>query len=220
MPRSSTIVLTVAGILFFTFVAGLVVSSLVRPTVEGFAPSSPSPEEVGAAAVGPTVYTVDATAHDRWVYFDFSRNSVVHVTNRSSLDWDIAFQRHRMITNGGGTNRLGRAGVADLGPVRLDSMPSTPMPEFVADERRGDERRNRLLEDWYEYSWTSHLLRPADRVYAIRTADGRYAVLRFLGYYCPGARPGCVTFRYRYRGDGLWGFRPVSNPPNTRARAP
>jgi len=23
-----------------------------------------------------------------------------------------------------------------------------------------------------------------------------------LGYYCPGSRPGCVTFRYVYQGDG------------------
>ncbi len=59
-----------------------------------------------------------------------------------------------------------------------------------------------MADDWYEYSWPSHVLKPADRAYAIRTADGNFAVLRFLGYYCPGGRPGCVTFRYRYRGDG------------------
>jgi len=77
-----------------------------------------------------------------------------------------------------------------------------PDTGYVVDQRRGDTPRNRLLEDWYYYSWTSHILRPADRTYAVRTADGKYAVLRSLGYYCPGGRPGCVAFRYRYRGDG------------------
>ncbi len=26
--------------------------------------------------------------------------------------------------------------------------------------------------------------------------------MRLLSYYCPGGQSGCVTFRYRYRGDG------------------
>ena len=34
------------------------------------------------------------------------------------------------------------------------------------------------------------------------TADGRYAKLQLLSYYCPGARPGCLTFRYVYQGAG------------------
>ncbi len=59
-----------------------------------------------------------------------------------------------------------------------------------------------MLENWYEYSWLSHILTPADRTFALRTADGKYAILRFLSYYCPGGRPGCVTFEYVYRGDG------------------
>ena len=36
----------------------------------------------------------------------------------------------------------------------------------------------------------------------VRTADGRYAKLEILGYYCPGAHPGCLTFRYVFQGDG------------------
>jgi hypothetical protein len=194
-------------------IAGVVASSLVRPQVETFVPSPAAPEEVGVASVGPQVYTVDATSHDRWVYFDFSRGSVVEVQSRRSLDWDIAFQRHRMITNGGATNPLGRAGVIDLG--LLDPLSALELPDggYVTDEQRGDRPRNRVLEDWYDYSWTTHVLRPADRSYAIRTADGRYAVLRFLGYYCPGGRPGCVAFRYRYRGDGARSFGNPDPPP-------
>jgi hypothetical protein len=39
-------------------------------------------------------------------------------------------------------------------------------------------------------------------VWAVRTADGRYAKLEMVGYYCPGPQPGCPTFRYVYQGDG------------------
>jgi hypothetical protein len=201
-PRTSTIVLSTVGIVFVALIVGVVASSLVRPEVETFVPSAVAPEEVGARSVGPLVYTVDATAHDRWVYFDFSRGSVVDIGSRRSLDWDIAFQRHRMISNGGATNSLGLAAVLDLGPVNIDSVLVLPASGYVTDEQPGDTPRNRLLEDWYDYSWISHLLRPADRAFALRTADGKIAVLRFLGYYCPGGQPGCVTFRYYYRGDG------------------
>lgn len=196
------------GITFVVLIVGVVASSLVRPEVETFVPSAATPEEVGERSVGPRVYTVDATAHDRWVYFDFSRGSVVDVRSRRSLDWDIAFQRHRMISNGGATNSLGLAAVLDLGPVNIDSALVLPESGYVTDERPGDAPRNRLLEDWYDYSWTSHLLRSADRAYALRTADGKFAVFRFLGYYCPGGQPGCVTFRYHYRGDGKRSFGP------------
>ena len=55
-----------------------------------------------------------------------------------------------------------------------------------------------VVEDWYSYSFTTHVLRPRDRTFAIRTAAGRHAALRFLSYYCPGAQPGCVTVRYRF----------------------
>jgi hypothetical protein len=44
-------------------------------------------------------------------------------------------------------------------------------------------------------------------VYAIRTADGRYAKLEIVSYYCPGAVSGCLTFRYAYQGSGARAFR-------------
>jgi hypothetical protein len=36
----------------------------------------------------------------------------------------------------------------------------------------------------------------------VRTADGRFAKMRILSYYCTGATPGCVTFEYVYQGSG------------------
>lgn len=212
-PKTSTILLVLVGSAFTLAILVMVVASLHRPEVATFAPSPIGAADVGDRTVGPLTYTVDATAHDRWTYFDFSRGSVVAIDSRRSLDWDIAFQRHRMITNSGDTNPLGQAGVIDLGPVPLDSALTVPAEGYSVDQRSGDASRSRVLEDWYDYSWTSHLLRPGDRAYAIRTADGRYVLLRFQGYYCPGGVPGCVTFRYRYRGDGGRAFPAVADPP-------
>jgi hypothetical protein len=63
--------------------------------------------------------------------------------------------------------------------------------------RVNDSGGSRDLERWYTYSWTSHLLTSKGHVYGVRTADGRHATLEIVSYYCPGARPGCVTIRYR-----------------------
>jgi hypothetical protein len=71
----------------------------------------------------------------------------------------------------------------------------------VANEGRA-EPRNPAIASWYRYGFFSHVLTPKPHVWAVRTADGRYAKLEMLGYYCPGAQPGCPTFRYVYQGDG------------------
>ena len=201
-PKLSTLVLAAVGLLFVVLVATMVASSLTRPAVETFVPTPPRPGEVDDEFVGPRDYTVDATVHDSWVYFDFSRGSVVEIGSRRSLDWDIAFQRHRMITNGGATNSLGMAGVVDIGSIPPGTELQAPATGYVSDEQSGNNTRNPVLENWYDYSWTSHLLSPTNSSYALRTADGKYAVVKFLGYYCPGAQPGCITFQYRYAGNG------------------
>ena len=56
-----------------------------------------------------------------------------------------------------------------------------------------------ILDEWYTYSFTSHVLRPKDQTLGIRTAKGQHVALRFLSYYCTGAQPGCVTIRYAFR---------------------
>ena len=115
-------------------------------------------------------------------------------------EWDLAFQRFYIVANGG-AGFAGRGGLLDLGPVPFDSVKVVPENGYVASEA-GRDTTNAATAEWYDYSFTSHLLTPRPRTYAVRTADGRYAKLEVVGYYCPGARPGCLTFRYVYQGDG------------------
>lgn len=180
----------------------LVSSTLRREAPPSYAPTPARPAEVGDALVGPTVYTVDARDPDAWRYFDLSRGSVVE--DPGPLEWDLAFQRNRIIANGG-DGFAGRGGIADLGTVPFDSLPAAPPDGYAA---TGRDSVNAAIEDWYEYSFTSHLLTPRPRTYAVRTADGRYAKVELLAYYCPGAVAGCMTFRYEYQGSGSRSFEP------------
>lgn len=178
----------------------LLTASLRTPDVQEYAPTPPDPRptDPDAGVVGPIVVTVDATASDGWRYFDFSRGSVVE--RPGPREWDLAFRRFRMIANGG-EGFAGAGGVVDLGEMAPDEIPEAPRGGYVETEVRSDSS-NAALEDWYDYGFFDHLLTPKPRTWAVRTAEGHYALVRILGYYCPGARPGCVTLEYRYRPDG------------------
>ncbi|MEX2581877.1 MAG: HmuY family protein [Gemmatimonadota bacterium] len=176
----------------------LVVMALNRTAPPTFVPTVRDPRPDPAGIVGPELFTADATVPERWRFFSFARGVLVDDTD--SLAWDLAFRRFQVMANGG-AGFAGSGGIVDLGEVPFDDVLTVPADGYVSNRVRGDTI-NTAIQDWYSYSYLSHLLSPKPRVYAIRTADGRYAKLQFLGYYCPGAQPGCVTFRYVFQADG------------------
>jgi len=169
----------------------LVALTLRQPDVPGYPPTAVTPSDVGRRLVGPVLYTVDATEAEAWRYFSFRLGSIV---TDESKGWDLAFRRYAIITSQGG-------GALDLGERRFDEVRSVPADGYIATERAG-EPRNPAIASWYRYGFFSHVLSPKPHVWALRTADGRYAKLEMVGYYCADARPGCPTFRYVYQGDG------------------
>jgi hypothetical protein len=194
--RSSWVAGLVIGALVLA-AAALVLGSLRRPEVATYVPTTADPKDVGSRLVGPVTYTVDASA-ERWLYFDFSTGSTVE--SPGPLDWDLGLRRFNVIANGG-PGFPGEGGAIDLGEVDFQSVGQLPANGYQGNAP-GRDSANTALRRWYDYGFSSHLLTPKPRVYAIRTADGRYAKLEFLSYYCPGALPGCVTFRYVYDGRG------------------
>ena len=177
--------------------ASLVIGTLDRPEPPSYSPTPPAPREVGAGAAGPAIVTIDASDGGRWRYWDFSRASVVE--SPGPLDWDLAFRRNEIAVNGGADFR--GAGGARFVTAPFDSVRVAPAERYRTAASPRDSG-SPAFDDWYDYGFTTHLLTPRARTYAIRTADGKYAKLEILGYYCPGARAGCPTFRFYYRGDG------------------
>jgi hypothetical protein len=167
----------------------LVALTLRQPLMPTYAPTVSAPHDVGAALIGPVLYTVDATAPDVWRAFSFRLGSVV-----DGVQGDLAFRRYSIVAGLG-------AGIRDLGATRFDEVREVPSDGYLANEGQADPR-NPAIAAWYSYGLFSHVLSPKPHVWAVRTADGRYAKMEIVGYYCPGARPGCLTFRYVYRGDG------------------
>ncbi len=175
-----------------------VMESLQSPELQWYTVSAVDPEEVGETTVGPLVYTVDGR-RNQLTYFDFSTGSAIE-GEPDPLGWDLAFRRFTILANGG-PGLSGEGGILDLGEVALDSVTHVPTGDYETNQANA-EMANPAIARWYTYSWTSHILKAKPHVYAVRTADGRYAIFEILSYYCPGATAGCVTIRYVYQGGG------------------
>jgi hypothetical protein len=203
LDRGTVAVLTVALTVLSVMVL-IVVMGVNRPNPPTFVPTAAGAAGAGGKLVGPTVFTLDASAPDRWQFFSFEQGGVVQ--NPDALGWDLAFRRFQVIANGG-QGFAGDGGIADLGEASFDQIETVPESGYEVNTVRSDTV-NAAVRDWYDYSYLSHLLSPKPRVYAVRTAEGRFAKLQFVGYYCPGAIPGCMTFRYVYQGAGGHDLRP------------
>jgi len=107
---------------------------------------------------------------------------------------DLAFKRYAIVAGPG-------AGIRDLGETAFDAVRAVPADGYRGNEGAA-EPRNPAIAAWYRYGFFTHVLTPRPHVWAVRTADARYAKLELVGYYCPGPQAGCVTFRYVYQGDG------------------
>lgn len=189
MSARPPILVLVMSAAFLLLVTSLLIGSLATPESPPFALTVPRAALVGDSLVGPASYTLDASATDRWRYFDFGRNAAV-----DSGPWDIAFRRFHLIVAPGG-------GIVDLGRVPFDSVAELPAAGYL-DNASGPDTTNPGVGKWYEYSMFSHLLTSKHHVYGVQTPGGRYAKLELLAYYCRDAGTACVTFRYAYQGNG------------------
>jgi len=163
------------------------------------------------AAVNPNLLptstiVIDATNEEQWTYFDFSRGKQVNIHDPSSLEWDLAFRRGKIITNGGATNKFGKAGLIDLGEVSFDAVENVPLKDFISDKSTRTQTENPLLVQWYKYNYISHKLTARKNVYVMRTSNGKFAKIQFLSFYCADKQPGCIQMKYAYQDEGTKSF--------------
>ncbi|MFQ5716585.1 MAG: HmuY family protein [Nitrospinales bacterium] len=160
--------------------------------------------------MAPQYVLVNASSEKDWTYFDFSRGKAVDIYDPSSLEWDLAFRRGKVITNGGATNKFGDAGVKDLGVKDFETVAEVPVDSYVQDASTRTETENPLLKKWYKYNYLTHKLSAKKNIYAMRTAKGKYAKVQFLSFYCENKETGCIKMRYVYQDNGTNSFLKTS----------
>lgn len=149
---------------------------------------------------------LNASSEKEWTYFDFSRSDQVKIFDRSSLEWDLAFRRAKVLSNSGASNKIGKAGLLDLGEVDFDRLTEVPKDNYVQDTPTRTEPENTVMLKWYKYNYLNHKLSPKNNVYAVRTADNKFAKIQFLSFYCANNEPGCIKMRYVYQDNGSNSF--------------
>ncbi len=198
IPKPLAIGLGVFGAVAVLLVAGWALWGLFGPGPNGYSPTSGQALEVAGQPPNVFQYTIDARRRSDWAYFSFSRGTAV-ATSQVSLDWDLAFRRTDLLTNGGETNPASHGGAFDFGDVPLGESQALPADSYLADtthEERGLE--NPALHGWYSYDWIKHVVSSKGHTYGVTTATGETASVIFLSYYCDDGSAGCITFQYLY----------------------
>ena len=145
---------------------------------------------------------INASSEDNWVYFDFSRGQVVDIHDKTSLEWDLAFRRSKVISNGGATNKFGKAGLINLGSLNFNQVIDVPLDNYTPDIATKTETQNPILLKWYSYNYLTHKLTAKPHTYAVKTADNKYVKVKFLNFYCTNKETGCIKMQYVYQDNG------------------
>lgn len=137
---------------------------------------------------GVTRTQVNATNQNAWVYLDLDGPAEVPAGEAvGATQWELAFQRYRIISNGG-VSGVGSAEVAILPGADFDSLTVPPASGYLRDAPDGSDSNNDLdsaflLGDgWYAYDFNEHRLAPRDVVYVLKTDTGFFK-LKFVAYY-------------------------------------
>ena len=145
---------------------------------------------------------INASSEENWVYFDFSRGGVVDIHDKTSLEWDLAFRRSKVISNGGATNKFGKAGLINLGSLNFDQVVEVPRDNYIQDMATRTETQNPILLKWYRYNYLTHKLSAKPNTYAVKTANSKYVKVKFLDFYCINKETGCIKMQYVYQNNG------------------
>lgn len=103
--------------------------------------------------------------------------------------WELGFERYFFYLNGG-VNGTGGVEALVITDQSFDAITSAP-----ADGWATDTEDVYVLEDWYIYDSTNHVLTAADQVYLVRNPAGEVWKVQFIDYYDDYGNTGFPSFR-------------------------
>ncbi len=171
------------------------------------------------------VDNIETKAFDKWVYFSFEKGILGTYTEnefdyKNSLDWDLAFHRWDVRTNGGESGKgkgaacavnyqdlnveLWSLNFASLAFVNDSKIKTYMAPPDMNAETDADQRKevpaNTILATWLKVSMSSipPTYTMATNAFVIKAANGKMAAIQFTNYLSDKAVKGYVSFKYIY----------------------
>lgn len=155
---------------------------------------------------------VAATSYTDWVYYSFSEGKTIEITDpKTSTSWDIGLLRNHIRTNSGSSGN-GEGGAYDAGTINFDTFIEAPETGYAIDDsvqafnfatmQYSPVAANSVLETWGTFTDAQPpVLEPSNKVFVIKTAEGKYVKIIVLNYYGTEGS-GYITFKYTYQPDG------------------
>jgi hypothetical protein len=143
---------------------------------------------------------VNATSQEKYWYIDLDEQSEVA---EDSTEWDLAFQRFKIKSNGGESGD-GNVIVAKV-ETPFDELEQAPESGYVEDDdavssksENGDPNYAFLgPEPWYDYGGgDAHMLTPKEVVYVVRSTERKFYKVEILNYYDKAGTAGFVLFQW------------------------
>ena len=170
---------------------------------------------------GRKVEFIDVSSYSDWIYFSFSKGEVVEITDyQSSLDWDIAFHRGDIRTNGG-VSGIGASEVINSNEKDWEKVSKAPDFGYSKDEIglitisftgegviEEEQPYSPVLSTWLEIDTSNpppvYII--SNWIYVTKTSDGKYVKLQIFDNKNEKDKAGYVSFRYLYNADGSEDF--------------
>lgn len=167
-----------------------------------------------------TTYTLSRKTgySNDWIYFSFSTGKeVTGITEKNKterLDWDIAFNVNNMRTNSGKSGK-GKGGAIALKETDLSKVATAPTTGYEVDKDiyitkdlstmpppQMKSTGNQVLAKAITFDGPPPRYTIEKNVFVIKTADGKYAKIKFSSFYNKEGKSGYVSFKYVYQADG------------------
>lgn len=177
-------------------------------------PEKEPEEEVEAE---PKEVKFEAQSYTEWSYFSFEKGDFVSVDQENyatDSNWDIAFLRFNIRTNGGESGK-GQGAVLDTKETEFSKVTSIPSTGFITDSNirvmasggmpptYTETPGNTLFkvgenQGWAFYNYMANTWSYNNNVFIVRTADGQYAKLIMKSFLNDKDKSGHITFEYVY----------------------
>ena len=184
-----------------TFV--LLVAAAVSSNAQSFTVDGPRTVSDLAADKGINKYT----------FFNLEKGREVSVTDSATTKWDIAFSTTTIIVNSG-ISGPGTVSAQVVSGTSFASLVEAPETGYAVDSKDNADKKVLAIttgsgNGWYLYNSVNHggphsITPIANRIIAVKLADGRYAKIQILNYYKGAPQNIPVTGSATYDGIGAY----------------
>ena len=168
-----------------------------------------------------SLYTKDYTI---WHYFSFSEDKIIGTGSadpansdddawRQRTDWDIAFHYKEIRTNSGQSG-IGQGGLLEASETNFNNVLEAPTAGYTVDNNLDirlspamppvyiSSTGNSVCADWASYNHDEAAWVFAEKVFIVKTADGKYAKIKLKSFLDDDDVSGTITMEYAYQADG------------------